>query len=261
MSSVLLQANDLLPCFETTAGDRVPASADSAGASFSLSSHSITAILGADAGRVSAWLRCLAGLEDPCRGRVLMRGEDLSRLDKRSWQRMRTRIAYLSNDSRLLSVLSMRDNIIQPALYHKLGSREELLDRAQQLLDEIGPVDDEVLGQLPAYLDTQAYAQALIVRSLLLQPDIIILDDFFRAYSKKQSEPLLQYIFIKLEQHDMAALVYDHPIGSLLDKCSHSLFVTDRGLLQFDTTEALLASDNEELKAFLLDSDFDIYGE
>ena len=253
MSALLLQAEGLRPCF-----DDEPSSGT--GSDFTLAAGARYAVLGSQAEKVSAWLRCLAGLEDPCRGRVRALGDDLSRLDKRAWQQMRTRIAYLSADSRLLSVLSMQDNILQPALYHKRGSREDLLAACYRLLDEIGPVDDEKLAMLPAYLDDDSYARALIVRALLLQPSIIILDDFFRTRTLKQANALLDYVFIRLEQQGMAALVYDHHMDLLQAQCEPALFVADQGLLEFDSWSALMASNSADVKAFLLDHDVDAYG-
>jgi putative ABC transport system ATP-binding protein len=253
VSGPLLEARNLLPCFDD-------GRASSRGSDLSLMAGSLTRVMGEDSHQVSIWLQCLAGLLDPCAGQVRMEGQDLSRLDKRAWQRMRTRIAYLSRDSSLMSVFSMLDNVIQPALYHKLASREQLLSEARVLLDEIGSIDAEQLQQLPAYTDQRCYAQVLIVRVLLLQPRIIIVDDFFSHYDKKIANELLQYIFIRLEQQGMAALVYDHDMTLSMDKQAGTVFVAHDGLLAYASREALLASDNAQVQAFLLNHEVDVYG-
>ncbi|HEY9034681.1 MAG TPA: ATP-binding cassette domain-containing protein [Pseudomonadales bacterium] len=255
VSTALLQAHGVLPCFEE------PQDVSSAsGIDLALMPASITAVMGENPSQVSTWLRCLAGLEDPCAGQVRVAGHNLSRLSKADWQRMRTRIAYLNRDSSLLSVLSMLDNIVQPALYHKLAERDELVARARALLDEIGPLDPALLQQLPAYLDPRSYAQALLARALLLQPQILILDDFFGHYDKNTSAALLQYVFGKVEQQGMAALVYDHDMELLTNKCSASLFIDGHRLLQFTSREALLAAADPQVNAFLRNHDVAAYG-
>jgi len=255
VTAALLEAHGLLPCFADGTLATTPSGVD-----LSLMPDSITTVLGEDRQQVAAWLRCLAGLVEPCAGQVSVAGEDLFRLSKSAWQRMRTRIAYLNRDSSLLSVLSMLENIIQPALYHKLAGRDELLAEAHRLLDEIGPVDRDQLQQLPAHIDQQCYAQALIVRALLLRPQIIILDDFFSRYDRQAANAMLQYIYLKAGQQGMAALVYDHDMELLMDKTHRHLFIAGDKLLQFDSREALLAADNQQLQALLHNHGVDTHG-
>ena len=252
MTAAILQTQNLAPCLVSN-GE--PQETDVQGITLSLPAGSVSGVVGPVGSYVSEWLRCVAGISAPCSGRVMLSGVDLFSLDKPAWQRMRTKIAYLDRHTRLLSVLPMLENIVQPALYHKMGNREALQSQALQLLDEMGLQDREMLNLLPAYIDQLSYVRALLARAFLLQPEIIMLDDFFQRYNKKDSAGLLQFILIKAQQQSVAVVLNHADLELVLESCQRICFVSPQLITLFDSASDLMSSSHEEVKAFLLDQD------
>ncbi len=203
---------------------------------------------------VGAWMRCLAAMSDHCAGSVFVLGEDASNLERDAWREMRTRIAYLGRGSKLLSVQTLMNNMILPALYHKRGARDELAARAQQLLEQSGMRDLAMLDQLPAYVDDFVYCRALIVRALLLDPKIMIVDHFLHAFNRKDAVDLLRYIEDRAAQSGMAAVVHHHDLNVFMESLHRVLFIGNEGLRVFDSREAFLACGDAEVRAYISDN-------
>ncbi|MDH5446512.1 MAG: ATP-binding cassette domain-containing protein [Gammaproteobacteria bacterium] len=256
MTKNLLEAKDFSPSYADLTDDR---ETNGPLLSLSLPPQTITAVMGAADVGVSAWLAGLAGVEDPHTGCVSVLGQDLAYLDKHAWQLMRTKIAYLGKHTRLMSVLSVLDNIVVPALYHKLDEPKSIFAKAKRLLAEIESFDMSVLHQLPDSIDRHTYGWTLIVRALLLKPKVVILDNFFRAYTKNDTESMLQFICSKVERQSMAALLYHHDLHLLLDHSTASIFIGNDSIIEFQNNNELLQCKNEEVIDFLRKNDMGPY--
>lgn len=256
MVDSLLEAKDFSPCYAASGDDRQVVGPL---LSLSLPPKTITAVIGDTAEEVSAWLAALAGITDPCAGRVSVLGQDLAHLDKPAWQLMRTKIAYLGKQTRLMSVLSVLDNMVLPALYHKLDSQGALIAKAERLFSEIEFSDMSVMHRLPANIDRHVYGWALIARAFLLNPKVLILDDFFSAYTKDDSDAMLRFIFSRIEQQGMAALVYHPDIQQLMDKCTATVFIGKESILEIKSRNELLQCQNEEVIDLLRKNDIGSY--
>lgn len=257
MANALLEADKLSPCC-TDLVDR--GQATSPLLSLSLQPKTITAVIGDEGKDISGWLSALAGITDPCSGSVSVMGQNLAHLDKAAWQSMRAKIACLDTDTRLMSVLSVLENILLPAHYHKLANHNVLVSEVESMFRQIEFPDMSILQQLPANVDRYAYGFSLIVRALLLKPKIIVMNNFLYPYTKTDADVMLWFVCSKIEQQDMAALVFHHDYQQVLDICTNVLFIGKDALHKFGSRDELLQCNNEEIQIFLNKNDIGEYG-
>lgn len=256
MVDALLETKDFSPCYPESSDIQATGRC----LNLSLPPKSVTAVIAEDTDEISSWLTTLAGITDPRTGHVSILGQDLAYLDKPAWQQMRTRIAYLGKHTRLMSSFNLLDNIVLPALYHRIDTHKALIDEAESLFAEIGFTEMSLLQQLPSNIDQHTYGWALIIRAYLLRPRVVILDDIFNTYSKDDSEAMLWFICSRVERQDMAALVQYHDMQHLINISTATIFIGKDSILQFSSRDELLQSKNEDVIELLVNNDIGLYG-
>lgn len=242
MPPALLESTGLWPC---------EIDSEHAGLDLSLQASDVVAVAGDSEQSVAEWLRCLAGLSEPCRGRLLFSGRRVDELDKQAWQTLRTQVAYLHKGSRLMSVQSLLNNVILPAFYHGMGQRDELLARAKNMLTELGVTDETCFDRLPAFIDDYSYSAALIARVMLMHPKVLVMDDFLRMYSKQQAQYLMNCVMKSVRQQGMAAIIHNHDLAPLKSASVTALYLGDVRWQRFGSVEQLCRSNDPQLNQLL----------
>lgn len=213
--------------------------------------NTIYGFIGPDSSRVSAWLQTLAAIAPPASGQVQFMGQNTEHPDRNTWQNLRIKLAYLNHHSALLSVLSTQENILLPALYHRLGTREALLEQLLVLLEKIGFADMNRLSKLPAYIDEVSYSQAMLVRMVLTRPKVIIIDNTLRHFDERTSRKMLAFIKDYQTSAGASLLLHDDDAEFVMKNADRIIYGDTDGLLQFNNRNELQASANPHVLQYL----------
>ena len=166
-----------------------------------------TALIGPSGCGKSTLLRLINGLLTPDSGRVVFAGEPLqaSRLLP-----LRQRIGYVIQDGGLFPHLSAGDNVMLMARY--LGWQEQR--RRARMLDLAGMVQlsPELLQRLPSQLSGGQRQRVALMRALMLDPELLLLDEPLGAL-----DPIIRYDL----QSDLRALF--RGLGKTVVVVSHDL--------------------------------------
>src|ERR1051325_2220899 len=84
------------------------------GVSLSVRAQERLVIIGQSGAGKTTILRLVLGILTPTRGAVFFKGHEVSRLDHRRLEKIRTRIGMVYQDSALLSSLTVRENLALP---------------------------------------------------------------------------------------------------------------------------------------------------
>jgi ABC-type transporter Mla maintaining outer membrane lipid asymmetry ATPase subunit MlaF len=209
--------------------------------------------IGPNSSLISAWLQTLAAIEPPASGELHFMGENTANPDRDHWQKLRLNLAYLNHRSALLSVLSTQENILLPALYHQLASRQDLLDQMLVLLQKIGFTDMDNLNSLPAYIDEISYTQAMLVRTVLTRPRVIVIDNALRHFDERTFRKMLNFLREYMESTHATLLLHDDNAEFIINNFKNIIFADNGCLLQFNDQTDFQSSDNRHVLQFLHD--------
>lgn len=141
--------------------------------SFSVQAGETLAIVGASGSGKSTLLGLLAGLDVPTSGRVVLDGNDLSRLDEDGRAKLRAeRVGFVFQAFQLLPSLTALENVLLPL---ELAGRAGVADKAREVLDRVGLV--RRLHHYPNQLSGGEQQRVAIARAFAAGPAILFADE------------------------------------------------------------------------------------
>ncbi len=163
------------------------------------------ALLGDSGVGKSTLLNCIAGLDRPDAGRIVLDGEDLSRLDDDASARLRrTRLGFVFQAFHVLPHLSVAENVGLPL--RLLGRPDEA--RVQAVHDAVG------LGALgeraPAQLSGGQLQRVAIARAVVHRPALILADEPTGNLDPATAERVLTMLVAQVHEAGSACLLVTH---------------------------------------------------
>lgn len=228
MKSVLI-ASQLLPEFDS------PVSA--AAIDLAMDSDTVLGVIGPDMSIKSAWIKCLTGIEASAQGELMINEHDAIGMSRKDWQQLRTECVYMDDETALVSVFNVQENILLPASYHKLNTRQALLQRMETLLQQLGFKHPRHLSELPAYVDDLEIVQAIIARALLLQPALVSIGNIFNLIGRHQASELLAKTMAWSNTEKIATILGFHNNSLTLKYATALLYVSDSQSCYYKTRE------------------------
>jgi urea transport system ATP-binding protein len=140
------------------------------GVSISAEPGKITCVLGRNGVGKSSLLRAIVGHQQTVAGRVLLDGEDITRL--KAHERARRGIAYVPQGREIFPLLTVRENL--ETGFARLRSAERKLSDE---LFALFPILETMLGRRGGDLSGGQQQQLAIARALVMRPRLLVLDE------------------------------------------------------------------------------------
>lgn len=196
---------------------------------FTLSVHfetrgGVLGILGASGSGKSKTLQCIAGIERPDAGRIVLNGRVL--FDSRSRTDMRVQdrhVGYLFQNYALFPHMTVEENIYSGIRYLK-----DKRERQRRVDDMIGRMHLTGLSdRKPGQLSGGQQQRTALARCLINEPDILLLDEPFSALDTWLREQLLAELKQLLTYYDKDVLIVTHNRDEAYQLCRHIIVLED----------------------------------
>jgi putative ABC transport system ATP-binding protein len=199
--AVRLELHDLALSVPDKSGDRVLAE----GLKLQLFANSHVAINGPSGSGKSTILRSIIRMHPCTAGSVLFDG---STIEEYNPPDLRRRIAYV----RQLPVFghgTLAENLLEPFEWKSNGNNPPTEDQLISSLGELG-LDSSLLGMEANKLSGGETQRAAVIRSLLLKPDILLLDESTANLDPDHEELFVQRVEKWVEEDNHAAIWVTH---------------------------------------------------
>jgi sulfate transport system ATP-binding protein len=163
---------------------------------------SLTALLGPSGSGKSTLLRIIGGLEAPNAGRVLIEGEDVTRVPPQ-----RRGIGFVFQHYAAFRHMTVRDNVAFGLKVRK-QSKERVRDRTDELLGIVGLAG--YAERYPNQLSGGQRQRMALARALAVQPRLLLLDEPFGALDAKVRAELREWLRRLHEEVAVTTLIVTH---------------------------------------------------
>ncbi len=225
MSKGLVEVENLKKYYPVTAGllSRHVADVKAVdGVSFYIMEGETLGLVGESGCGKSSLGRTLLRLEEPTAGRVLYKGSDITRWDKRQLKELRKEAQMIFQDpqSSLDPRMTIGDSIGEALLIHSIGSEKDRLERVEELLKRVG-LEPEHAMRYPHELSGGQKQRVGIARALAVTPKLIVADEPVSALDVSVQAQILNLIMDLQRELELAYLFIAHDlavIGQVSDR-------------------------------------------
>jgi putative ABC transport system ATP-binding protein len=165
-----------------------------------------TAIMGASGSGKSTLLHCMAGLDSPTSGRVMIGNVDLTTLKERQLTQLRRdKVGFVFQAYNLVPTLTAAENITLPI---DIAGRE--VDRAwfDEVVDTIGLRDR--LTHRPTELSGGQQQRVAGARALVSRPEIVFADEPTGNLDSRSGDELLTFLRGSVDDHGQTIVMVTH---------------------------------------------------
>ena len=176
------------------------------GIDLSVEKGEFVAIVGASGSGKSTMLHILGSVDKPTAGKVLVDGEDISKLNPtKSAIFRRRKVGLVYQFYNLIPTLTVRKNILMPLLLDKRKVNEEYFE---QVVNQLGIADK--LEMIPSQLSGGQQQRVAIARALIYRPAILLADEPTGNLDQKNSKEIIEMMKISNRNLNQTILLITH---------------------------------------------------
>ena len=208
----------------------------------------VVVVLGPSGSGKSTMLRCINRLEHPTSGSIIVEGVDVCAKGV-DLNKVRTHLGMVFQQFNLFPNMTIRENIMLAPVKLKLMTKEQASAKAEELLARIGLADKA--EAYPAQLSGGQKQRIAIVRSLAMNPDVILFDEPTSALDPEMVGEVLQ-VMKELASTGMTMVVVTHEMGFAREVANRVMFINEGVIAEEGTPQEIFsAPKSQRLQEFL----------
>lgn len=218
---------------------------------FTVNEGDIISIVGPSGSGKSTLLRCINMIEKPSGGDIVFEGKSL--MDKKTnLSLVREKIGMVFQQFNLFANLTVTENITLAPVKLKLMDDKMAYKKGMELLENVGLKDKA--NVYPSSLSGGQKQRVSIVRTLMMNPDIILFDEPTSALDPEMVQEVLELIR-EVSKMGKTMIIVSHEMSFVRDISNRILFLDDGKIIFDGKNKDFFSSDNERIKSFLIKID------
>lgn len=169
----------------------------------------VVVIVGPSGCGKSTLLRCVNGLEEIQEGEIRLDG-DVITTPRIKWEQIRQRVGMVFQNYELFPHLSVMDNLLLGPKVVQKSDKADARARAEKLLERVGLATRA--DSFPRQLSGGQKQRIAIVRALMMQPDVLLLDEITASLDPEMVREVLDVV-LELASEGMTMLLVTHEMS------------------------------------------------
>jgi general L-amino acid transport system ATP-binding protein len=178
----------------------------------------------------STLIRCINGLEEHQRGRVVVDGVELTR-DVRSIETVRHDVGMVFQQFNLFPHLTARENCTLAPIWVRGMPKREADEIATHYLTRVRI--PEQADKYPAQLSGGQQQRVAIARALCMNPKVMLFDEPTSALDPEMIKEVLD-VMLELAREGMTMIVVSHEMGFAREAANQMVFMDDGQIVEMN---------------------------
>lgn len=222
------------------------------GISFKVQKNEVLVIIGPSGCGKSTLLRCINLLEVPTKGDIIFEGVNITKKNV-NLSLVRQKMGMLFQQFNLFPHLTVTENVILSPVNLGIKTKEEAKKECYKLLKDM-----DLIEKKDAYPDELSGGQkqrVALIRTLIMNPDIILLDEPTSALDPEMVQDALNLIK-ELVKRGITMIIVSHEMNFVKECASKVIFMENGKINAYGTPEELFNNkENKRLQEFLSKTD------
>lgn len=216
--------------------------------SFSIKKGEVVVIVGPSGCGKSTFLRCLNRLEDIDEGTMKLDGVNYEN-EKKKVNEIREKVGMVFQSYDLFPNMTIIDNLLLAPRKVQKRNKKELIKEAEILLQRVGLIEKK--DAYPRQLSGGQKQRVAIVRALMMNPEVLLLDEITAALDPEMVREVLQVV-LELAQSGMTMLIVTHEMEFAKAVADRVIFLDKGKIVEENTPEKFFNNpDSDRAKQFL----------
>ena len=211
-------------------------------------------IIGGSGSGKTTLLKCMVGLHEPNKGKVVYDGRDFTAMDFEERISIRKEIGMLFQGAALFDSMTVEENILFPLNMFTTQSLGEKKDRANFCLERVNLAGKNAL--YPAELSGGMKKRVGIARAIAMNPKYLFCDEPNSGLDPKTAIVIDELIHELTIEYQTTTIVVTHDMNSVMGIGEHIIFLHNGQKWWEGTKEEIITSKNVELNEFIFASKF-----
>ena len=219
------------------------------GVNLTIPTGAVTIVIGRSGGGKSVLLKHIIGLLRPDTGKVLVDGNDVTRLSGDALDRVRRRYGVVFQGGALFDSMTCGENIAFPLREKLRLPKRQIAERVDAALAQVGL--EGVGGKYPAEISGGMRKRVAIARALVTEPEIIFFDEPTTGLDPILVNTIHRLISGLHKRHKFTALIVSHEIPEIFEIADRVAMLHQGRIVEEGPPDAVQASANPVVRQFI----------
>ena len=218
------------------------------GIDFSIKKGEVVVVVGPSGCGKSTFLRCLNFLEQIDSGEILLDGKKIDTSAK-ALPKYREKIGMVFQSYELFPHKTVLENVMLAPLLVQKRNKAEVKAEAEKLLERVGVAEKK--DMYPRQLSGGQKQRVAIVRSLIMHPEVLLLDEITAALDPEMVREVLQVV-LELAKEGMTMLIVTNEMDFAKAVADRVIFLDQGEIIEEEPPEIFFGEPKtERAKRFL----------
>ena len=177
--------------------------------SLTIKDGEFSSIIGPSGSGKSTLMHIIGLLDKPSRGKVIINGKDISKLDDDAVSTLRNEyVGFVFQQFNLINKLTVLENILLPTIYAKKKLSFKPSEKALYLLERFGM--KEKAKSYPNKISGGQQQRVAIARALIMEPDLILADEPTGNLDTKTGDEIMKLLKELNKEEKISVIIVTH---------------------------------------------------
>ncbi|MDF2587777.1 MAG: amino acid transporter ATP-binding protein [Anaerocolumna sp.] len=210
--------------------------------SLTINKGEVVVILGPSGCGKSTLLRCINGLEEFQSGDIKLNKESII-ANKKVLHKIRQKVGMVFQSYDLFPHMTVMDNILLGPMKAQGREKKEVIKQAEQLLERVGLLEKR--DAYPRQLSGGQKQRVAIVRSLCMNPEIMLFDEVTAALDPEMVREVLD-VMLELAKQGTTMAIVTHEMKFASAVADRIIFIDEGVIIEEGTPEEFFSSPKTE---------------